>query len=525
MRQIFSLLAILTLSLSLSAQSLESVDWGPENEMPDGSSYQLAVGFDNDNYYYVKSDHPVGLNRLHVWLDGVSSLTNTLEQSNEILLPSISGVQSEFESLFYKEKKFVLFSSIRDKNRNQTVLYVSYLNVDGSLKNKPKEVASVPMSNALGDGFNIFLSDDEKNIVVESHKTFKKYNDDPLNLVVLDFNLSEVFKLDMKLGDKFNGREVILDQNEYSKGKMIFLAKAEEATTRRSSKGTEYEFVVFVYNTAKKSIYDFSVKMPKYKVTDAKFTLNKDGNIVVGGFVSGTSSKFENEKQGMFYKRYNPNTLQEVPDIDAKSYVLKFTREFLMDIENVEYGESKPIQYAYSVHSVQELANGGYIILAEQKWQDSRTVVEAGSKEETGIQYFHYNNIMAGGITKEGVFNWTKIFPKVQFTTNDNGYYSSFKVVKIMNKLKLFYNGNKANLQTGDLKKVKEFKNNVRTRPSGMAGVYTIYMDGSYERDPLFPGKDNEVVVIPQTLTKNSLEYGIGVTDGKKVKFGSFVVE
>jgi hypothetical protein len=525
MRTLILFFTLVGITLNVSAQSLESVDWGTFKEMPEGTAYQQAVGFDSDYSYYIISDHKVDLNKKRVWLVGVSSLTNTLEQSSEILLPSVGGVQTEYENLFFKDGKFILFSSARNKNQNKKILYVSYLKQDGTLKNKPKKLASVPLSNAEEDGFNIFLSNNEKSIVIESHKTFKKYNGDKINLVILDFNLVESFNADIVLAEKYNAKEFIIEQMELDNDKLIFLAKSEVISTRRSSSTTEYSFVAFVYNTAKKSLFDFVVTMPKYKVADAKFTINKKGNIVVAGFVRGRSVKFANEKVGMFYKRYNPNTLQAIPDIDAKSYVLKFPREFLTEINKPEYGETPDVRFAYKVKSVEELANGAYIVLTEQGWVDGRVVVKAGSKEEDGIQYYHYNNIMAGGISKKGKFEWIKIYPKAQLTTNDKGYYSSFKTIKIGNKLKLFYNGNKSNLHTGKLKKIKEFKNNPRSKPSGMAGVYTIYVDGSYERDPMFPGKDNNYVMIPHTLDKNSVEYGVGVVSGDEVKFGSFVVE
>lgn len=525
MTKLIYLIAILSLTTNVFSQSIESIDWGAYQDMPEETSYQQSIGYDDDAYYLIRSDHKVGLNRDKVWLEGVSSLTNTLESSSEILLPSVGGVQTQYETMFYKANKFILFTVAKNKTANKKILYVSYLKPDGSLKNKPKEIASVPASNLDKDGFNIFLSDDEKNIVIESHKTFKKYNGDKLNMIVIDFNLAEVFNSDIVLNEKFNKKEIIVLQQSYNKGKYIFLAKTEELSARKSSKTTQYAFNVFVYNTAKKSMHNFKVTMPKFKVDDARYTIDNDGNIVVGGFVKGRSVKFINEKQGMFFKRYNPKTLKEIPDLDLKSFYMKFPREFITKINKEQYGETPSIRYAYSVNSVEALANGGYVILAEQKWVDGRVVTKAGGGQETGIQYYHHNNIMAGGISKKGKFTWINLYPKIQNTTNDHGYYSSYKVVKIQNKLKLFYNCNEKNLHTGELTKIKEFNNNVRTNPKGMAGVLSIYWDGSYERDPMFRGKDNKVILIPQTLAPNSVQYGIGVTNGKQVKFGSFSLE
>ena len=522
MKRLFLLITILSISFSIYAQSIQSIDWGSYEDMPEETSYQQAIGFDDDASYFIRSDHKIGLNRDKVWLESVSSMTNSLETSNEILLPTVSGIQTKYETMFYGENKFVLFTAA--SNGNQNILYVSYLKPDGTLKNKPKEVAKIPASNLPQDGFNIFLSDDKKNIIIESHKTIKKYNSDKINLVVLDFNLVEQFNSDIVLADKYNDKAFIITQKSFKDGKFVFLAKSEQPSSRRSSTTIEYNFVVFVYNTAKKSIHDFVVSIQKYKVDDAKYVFNKEGNIVVGGFVKGRSVKFTNEKQGMFFKRYNPKTLKAIPDVDLKSAVMKFPREFITEMGKEEYGESMSIRFAYGVNSIEALDNGGYVVLAEQKWVDGRVVEKAGGGDETGIQYYHYNNIIAGGVDKKGKFSWIQLYPKAQKTTNDHGYYSSYKVIRIKNKLKLFYNCHEKNLHKGNLKSVKEFVNNIRTAPKGMAGVLTIYWDGSYERDPMFTG-DNKVVFIPHTFAPNSLEYGVGVTNGKAVKFGSFTVE
>lgn len=522
MKKIISLFVIISLTLSSFAQSVETVEWGSFKEMPEETSFQDAIGFDSDSYYYILTGHKVNLNPKKVWMVGVTSLTNTIESTTEILLPSVSGVQTQFAKMFYKEGKFILFSFANNSVRNKKILYVSYLKPDGTLKNKPKELVSIPLSNAPKDGFDIFLSDDEKQIVIESHKTFKKYNSDKLNTIVLDFSLAEVFKSDIILDKKFNNKEVVIVQKSFNQGKFIFLVKSEIVSTRSRSTTKNYDFVVLVYNTAKKSIFDFLVTMPKFKVADARYTINQKGNVVVAGFVRGRSVKFANEKQGFFFKKYNPNTLTAIPDLDLKSFYMKFPREFLLEIQKPEYGENKNFQYAYGVHSVEELANGGYVILSEQKWVDQRAV---GKKGDDKIDYYHYQNIMAAGVSKKGRLNWIKIYPKNQLTTNDKGYYSSFKVLKIKNKLKLFYNGNEKNLHTGTLKSIKEFNNNVRTSPKGLGGIYSIYWDGSYERDPMFSGGEKGIVFIPQTLAPNSIEYGVGVVKGKQVKFGSFTIE
>ena len=90
MRKLISLFTIVSLSMSIYAQSLETVDWGSFKQMPEETSFQQAIGFDSDAFYYIRSDHKVGLNREKVWLESYSSLTNTFESSSEIILPSIS---------------------------------------------------------------------------------------------------------------------------------------------------------------------------------------------------------------------------------------------------------------------------------------------------------------------------------------------------------------------------------------------------------------------------------------------------
>ncbi len=522
MKRIIVFLSLLSVTFTLSAQSIETAEWGRKFQIDESTSYCQTAGYDSENTYYVRTADKVGINKKKIWLESVSSTDNTLSGSNEVALPKIEGFQSEYEFIAYKNKKLILFSSTRNVNRNKYVLYVSYLKPDGRLENKPKEVASIPMSNEPADGFDIFYTKDQKNLVVESHKTYKKYNSEKINFVILDFELSEVFKGDVVLDAKYNNLDVQILQKEVSAKNIILLAKSEPKSTRRSSRAKPYNYNLFVYNYSNKTMHEFLVKMSKFSVADARFTINKEGNAVVGGFVKGRTSRFANEKQGMFFKRYDLRTMKAIPDVNIKSFYKKFDRKFMTQIMNPMYGETKDIQYAYSVHSVEELANGSYMIVAEQKWEDSRVV---GKDTEPSLHYYNYNNIMIGGVNKKGIFEWIKIYPKKQFTTNDNAYYSSLVIVPVMNKLKIFYNGHDGNLGKKELKKVKVFKNNLRSKPNGRAAIYTIYSDGSFERDPMFKSKDDAGVFIKPILGKNSVEYGVLIQNKKTYRFGSFFLE
>jgi len=514
---------------SLIAQTVETVDWGVFQEMPKHTQYKKILGSDADGIYLVREDI---YNPNKLWLDYVSRLTMTVDQSNELVLPSYLGNQTVYADMFYVNKKLILLSTAIDNNSNQKQLFIQYMNTNGTIKNKPKLVGSISTSNAPEDDFKWELTKNNQ-IYISYNKTFKEYNQEPFTFKIFDSNLQEVSSYNFSLPETFNARKFkILQSTINDKGKIIMLIKAVAVSKRKSSrsrskKSDQYEILVAVYDTRKKETHTIKIALKKGKPIDGIFTLNKEGNLIVGGFYEPKTNKIPGSFSGVYYRIVNPNTYKVIPSGEPKYYFMPFTKDFLAELSSERNGETAKQQFSYKLKSIEMMENGSFIIVAEQQYVTKRLMTDPKTKQDIEINYYTYGDILMAGVNKMKKFAWVKKIYKKQESINDHGYYSSYALVKIRNKIKLIYNDVSSNLKVNEekLNKLKTLKNNLNTVGKGMAVVSSVFYDGSIIKDPLFPGKDKKNTIVPSLIIPIEDQYFIFTQKKNKYKFGSLILE
>jgi len=523
-RIIIQILAIL-ITTPVFSQTLESIDWGAYQEMPKNTRFRKVIGSDDEGIYIIREDK---YNKDKMWIEYVSRLTLTVDESNEIALPTYLGTQTHFFDMFYINKKFILITYSYDESTKQKKLFIQYLNRDGTLKNRPLLVATLPASNFPEDDFRVSLTDD-KEILIFYQKSFKAYNQEKFTFLKYNSNLQKTFQEEISLPEKFNNRKFTVKQATISnKKKIIMLLKAEAINKRKSRRNTitKYEFVIVTYYPKKKEFRDAVVNLMKYKATDAIFTLNKDGNMVIAGFFEPKTNKLPGSFTGVYYKIYNPNTYKFLPSGGTKGYFKVLSKDMIAKLRTKRNGETPKQQFAYKLKSIELLDNGSFIVVSENQFVGERTITDPKTKTERKIKYFYYNDILTFGVNEKGIVSWVKIIPKNQFSIDDNGYFSSYKVIKIRNKIKLIYNDLPNNIKAKSPDKIKVLKNNLHlTAPRGIGIISSIFYDGSIITEPLFPDKDKNHTIVPALITPYDGQYFTIAIKKKEYKFGIFVIE
>lgn len=516
----FLLLTLAFAGSNLLAQTLE-MDWGQSNDLAKNNWYQKIIGSDKDGFFAIRSEGILKVNEENLWLEYYSSTTNARESSNQIIMPTVGGSPTHYEELFYLNGKVIIFTSL--VNGSRKILYVSYLNNEGFLKNKPKEVGSIPVSNSNSDGFNFQLMDGGK-LLLSFHNTFAQYNAEPFSYKVINSDLVEELNCSLELPLKDRSFEII--QSKVSKaGDICMLIKLEKvADKKKTAGGPGSEFTMMVYTVKKKEFHPFPISVDKYVATHAVFGLDKNDDIVITGFFANKSVKIANEFSGSFFRKINPRTLK-ADVMDPKKSIKLFSKELAAEFSQQRNGETPDQYFNYVIRDMIFFENGGFAFIAEQEYTKSTTIIAPGTKEETKIDYYYYNDLLISGVTKEGVLDWQIRIPKNQNSSDDKGYYHSIATFVEANKLKIIYNDNKANLENKVAEKTKELKNNPVLTPKGQAVLATLYSDGSYEKYPMFKSEDARYVIVPRLVAKAGKRYVSYAQDGKSIKFGSFVFE
>ncbi len=523
------LLALFT--TAMFAQTLETVMWGNSKELPKKTSFQKIIGTNDDGFYALRSDNASFITTDKMWLEFVSFATMDVDESNEIQFPAVGNKQTYFNEMYFVKDKLILFTSTVDKGRSQNVLYMEYMNTNGTLKNKPKEVGTTPMSNLKKDHFNFKYLKDDNQIMLYYHKTYSKYNGEKFSLKIFDSNLKEVFADDLVFPKQLMGRKNKLTQIEKGKSGNIYMLFSVEVVSTKSKRGRKsgdkFENVLVVYNTKKKDFHTYDIKVNKFVPKSVKFVLTDDEIVVLAGTIAPRTTKFANQFSGFFYQKINPKTEKVILLKNPKLsfYDIKRDKALMATFNSTRSGETKDDQYSFDVKSVEKLENGGFVVIAEQYFKSFRTYKDPQTKEEIKILYHNYNDLLVGGIDKDGKFAWVKRFPKMQYSIDDGGHFSSFSTMLNVNTVKLIYNDVVKNITNKNIEKTKTIKFNPKTTPKGIAVMHSIYTDGSVQKTPMFEGKDGECVIIPKTLTEFSDGYLIATQKGKKYRFAQFVIE
>ena len=134
--------------------------------------------------------------------------------------------------------------------------------------------------------------------------------------------------------------------------------------------------------------------------------------------------------------------------------------------------------------------------------------------------YYNYNDIIVVNIQPDGEIEWTARIPKKQISRNDGGYYSSYSVSIVRDKIYFIYNDTEENyIQNERIKQTYEFKGGSKR---SLIAVAEISRNGSVDIFPLFKNRDADIITQPkmckQVGKKNMIIYG---EKGRTYRFGS----
>jgi len=133
--------------------------------------------------------------------------------------------------------------------------------------------------------------------------------------------------------------------------------------------------------------------------------------------------------------------------------------------------------------------------------------------------FYNYNDIIVVNIRPNGEIEWATRIPKRQATVNDGGYYSSYAMSIIRDKIYFIFNDNARNLMPSKKGRRDLYsydgKNSVIT-------LAELRKDGSLQNYLLYNNRDAEIITRPkickQVGKKEMVVYG---ELGRKFKFAS----
>jgi hypothetical protein len=248
--------------------------------------------------------------------------------------------------------------------------------------------------------------------------------------------------------------------------------------------------------------------------------ISPKGNILCGGFYSDQGLYSIN---GSYFLVYDSDT-KELLKESTKEFGIDFVTEGMTDRQEkkTKKKENKgkdAEMYEYDLDNFIMREDGGGVLVAEQYWVKVVTTTSTDSQGHTHTHttyHYYFNNIIVISIDPDGEIEWTQKIIKTQHTVNESGYYSSYAMAIVNDKLYFIFNDHPKNLLYTKGARVYSYN-----RKHNMVSIVEIDGNGNKNKGILIAEDDLETISVPrisEQVSKDEL-----ILYSMKKKYNQFI--
>lgn len=512
MKTLVLLFATLILCLSLQAQEKAAIQWGQALKTSKRSSLADIVGYDQSGFYAIKTESRTF---------GIALLTYTktiitLERYNNKMNPDRSSElklefnneKMDYEQIIQLNDELYVFSSLKDQKDKKNKLFVQTIDKNTLLPSYDiKQIGEVDYAGNMksnAGNFNLRLSRDSSKVLVYYNLPYEKHENEKFGFHVLDAQLNEIWSKQIFLPYE----EALFEIEDYkvdNKGNVHILGVVFKEKRKEKRKGQpNYNYEVLSYFQKDDGVKSYTISLEDKFLTDMQIAVNDDLDIICSGFYSsvGTFGII-----GTYFIKVNGKT-KEITTKSFKEFGLDFItqnmtkREEEKTTRRAEKGKDVEM-YEYDLDDIIIHSNGGATLIGEQYFVRTYTTTTnnptTGATSTYTTYYYNYNDIIVISISPSGEIEWTQKVPKVQVTSNDNGFYSSYVTSVVKDKIYFVFNDHPKNIT-----EPSETTYAFRGWKNSMVVLVEVDAKGNMTKQPLFSAKDAEVITRPKVCEQVS---------------------
>ncbi|MFT6166367.1 MAG: hypothetical protein ACJASF_001053 [Vicingaceae bacterium] len=510
MKNKFLLLATLFLILvEAKAQIITTkvtLTWGDEQTTSRRTVFDNIIGSDDEGTYIIK----------RTWKGKAPLIIEKYgnDMSLKKSVPLALGEKQEKRIYQYATQidgELILFSTVLDNKSKVNLLYAQNINkATLSPSSKLTKIGAIEFdgkSKRNSGSFTYTISNDEKRILIYYTLPYEKDENEQFSYHIFDKDLNLLWEKNVTLPYE-NDLFTVVDYDIQENGDLYLLSKIfqEKAKERRKGK-PNYHYQIIAYTNKGQSKKEYPIILEGKFLTDMKIAINQEGDIICGGFYSENGTMSIN---GSYFLKIDEST---------KSIVSKSFKEFGIDFitQNMTDKNKKKTQkredkgkdvelYEYDLDDIVLKDDGGAILVGEQYYVRVVTTTDTQGNVRTTYHYY-YNDIIVISIDANGQIEWTEKIAKRQHTINDGGFFSSYALAIVEDKMNFIFNDNAKNLATSKMTKGKakgvvyDFTKRFK---SSVAVLVQLDSDGRQVKEALFNAKEAELLIRPKVAEQIS---------------------
>ena len=517
-------LLLLFLSLTLISNNLfaQSVTWGDEVK-EDKNEYPVGVIGEDDEGFFVHGKKTKRTGLLGYSVTNILSKYDSKDMSlifqKKIDIPNIDGIEVSIDNIIYIDDQFILFTSTYNKKEKLTKAFAQRLSKDGVVDLDYVELTGVKGKNRRNTGsVDVTVSDDKKTFLIYENPPFKKYANEKFGYKVYNKDLEILWEKEIELPLKdinFGIKDYFVDNetNVFMLANIYPTKEESKASKKKDREKPLTKKVILAYNNESGTLSQYELDLGKDKfATDISYFI-ENGLLKICGFYSDDLKRYS--AVGVFYLTINIDSKV----VETKSFQ-PFKKEFIAGfIGERKAGKGRGLNN-FDIKNILSNEDGGFTFIAEY-YRYYQVCTTNANGQRTCTYHYLYNDIIVANIDSKGIVDWVERVPKLQHTTNDGGYYSSYIVGVNNGNINIVFNDSPKNLAI--LKadpNASRIKNMAKAKKS-VSVLVTVTPNGDVTRELLFTNKQSKTILRPK-LHRQLAEDEIIVyaTRGKLYKFG-----
>lgn len=483
----------------------EEVQWGPDYKTSGNTYHSKVIGVSDSSFFALRIEGK-SANNPQYYLEKYSVASLEMEWENQLIMPEVFGSPSRYEELLFIDGHLYLFVTAVDAVRETYSAYAHAIDGSGNLSQVSTELSVANVSSPRDTGKYRFIpAQDGKQLLIYYNPPFEKYTNKELFFSVWNSAMEQEWTTAIELPFidlSFDITKCVLTANED-----IFLMSETTAEKGDDQVGiTGRSYTVIAYFKDANTIKEYEITLGGKYITSAAFSTDDLGDLLIAGFYSNDK---EFSMAGTFFLRINAKT-RKMESQSIKEFSADFTTQFVAE---KELEEDKELTSFYLDHFL-IMEDGSTRLVAEKYYEYTTSYYNWQTGLITYDYHYVFADIIVVGVSRLGAVEWESHIPKVQHTTDDSGYYSSYAVATSNNNLIFLYNDDPGNEDgiTDETQTIKTMDN-----PAKALAMYASVDElGAVSRSALFNSKEIETILRPQFYKQ--LDDGLMLIFGERGK-------
>lgn len=520
----FALFASIALStLSASAQpDKASIRWGKELNQPRNTTLRKIVHIEPQGFYTLREKGAsVFSSTPKVFLEFYNRNMD-LQRGRDFDLKYKRKLR-ELEDVIMLQGKFKLFTSFYNQAHKKNYLFVQDVDPQRLTPNKRVQMIAemeTPSKVNVGE-FDFHVSKDSSKLLIVNRLPHSRKNPERFAFRVFDPSLNLLWHKDVELpyGEELFSIEEYRIDNQGNVFLLGIVYPNTDARTRRRG-NLSYQYLVLSYTGNVEKPVEYRLDIGNKFITDLTFRITDNSELICTGFYSERNTY---GIKGTYYFRLDPVS-RKVYNQNLHPFETSFLTAHLSErkrdqaMEAERRGENRQIElYDYKLDELVLRSDGGALLVAEQFY-----IYEAVYQTFDGmmrtITYYNYNDVIVVNIKPSGEIEWVARIPKRQTSTDDGGYYLSYAMAIVRDRIYFVYNDNIRNFDPNRKdNRLYNFNGN-----NSVIALAEVLKTGEVSTHPVASNKEANIVVRPKICKQiGAREIALYGERGRRYRFGS----